>query len=77
MFPGKDMSLDKRGVWKVLCRVGSNPTRKHETRLENSVRDKHSDLFYPLLSNKEKDIYNIGPGAFTIKLLTVVIYGFL
>ncbi len=61
MFAGKDMSLDRRGVWKLLSRVGSSPSRKHVTKQEKFVRDKDPDLFYPLLSNKEKDVYNIGP----------------
>jgi hypothetical protein len=51
----------------VLCRVGSSPTRKHETKLEKFVGDKDPDLFYPLLSNKEKDIFNIGSWGLLLK----------
>jgi hypothetical protein len=40
---------------------GAGLTRKHETRLERQVRDKHSSLLQTFITCRRKRFYNIGP----------------
>jgi hypothetical protein len=42
-------------------------------RLKKGFRDKHASLFYNIISDEEKGLTTLTPGAFTIKLFRAVI----
>jgi len=54
---------------RCSAQVGSDLTHKQITKLERPARDKHSRLFGPFVSFKEKKFYNTGPGGMYYKHL--------
>ncbi len=61
MFVVKARSLPQSGSSeRSITRVGSGLTGKHQTRLENLARDKHSSLLRNFINYGRKKFYSIG-----------------
>ncbi len=61
MLVGKARSLHQSGATeRCFTLVGSGPTCKHQTRLENLARHKHSILLRKIKKTTDKKVYNIG-----------------
>ncbi len=57
-FARKPRSLFEWRTFHVHSWIGSGLTRKNQARLERLTKDKHSNLFEPFVSCKEK-VYKI------------------
>jgi hypothetical protein len=57
------MCLYLAGLYSLIkcLHIRLEPTCKHYTRLERSIRDKHSSLFHLFVKYKGKNVYSIGP----------------
>jgi hypothetical protein len=76
MFVSKARTLPYSGApERGFTWIGSGPTRKHFTRLERPVSNKHSSLLVIFVSYGEKSVENTAPGASIIKHFGLVNYG--